>query len=148
MHQAAAELLSSRIWLEEIFRISRQLAEPKYAGPAVSPAVAQTAARPALPCDQPPPEHYAPAGRPAAALPLYPEENLARRGGNVRLQSGASGLAAPREPFGFIETSNRRPGKPALPRTCGPALKAAWNFRRQTLNGVTYGEESLYPTGA
>lgn len=71
MHQAAAELLSSRIWLEEIFRISRQLAEPKHAGPAVSPAVAQTAARPALPCDQPPPEHYAPgwkAGCCAAAI--------------------------------------------------------------------------------
>lgn len=32
MHQAAAELLSCRIWMEEIFRISRQLAEPKYAG--------------------------------------------------------------------------------------------------------------------
>jgi hypothetical protein len=31
-----------------------------------------------------------------------------------------------------------------MPRTCGPALKAAWNFRRQTLKGVTYGEESIY----
>ena len=32
MHQAAAELLSCRIWMEEIIRISRQLAEPKHAG--------------------------------------------------------------------------------------------------------------------
>lgn len=35
-------------------------------------------------------------------------------------------------------------GQISLPRTCGTALKAAWNIRRQTLNGVTYGKESIY----
>lgn len=98
MHQAAAELLSSRIWLEEIFRISRQLAEPKHAGQRyrllwrrqqlVRRCLAINRRLNTMP----------PAGRPAAALPLYPEENLARRGRNVRLQSGASGLAAQESP--------------------------------------------------
>ena len=147
MHQAAAELLSCRIWMEEIFRISRQLAEPKYAGQRYRLLWRrQQLVRRCLAIN-----------RRLNTMPPLEGRLLRCRYIQKKIWPAvAETLGCSQEQadwlhkraFGFIETSNRRPGKPALPRTCGPALKAAWNFRRQTLNGVTYGEESLYPTGA